>query len=79
MFYCGITGQLSKPGERSVKLVTHVRQRTYIRKNFKTDTDDTVGHGFEIVREMLCRRSAYELLIADGFQPEVVKPGWVYR
>jgi hypothetical protein len=73
MFICAITGKLSKPGEGAMKLVTHIRQRTYIRKNFKTEQDDTVGHGSEIVREVLCTREAYDKLMAGGFQPEVVK------
>jgi hypothetical protein len=75
MFYCGITGKLSQPGESAFKLVTHVRQRTYVRTHFNADeeTVNTVGHGTEIVREILCSREAYDKLMAEGFQPEVVK------
>lgn len=73
MFICGITGNLSKPGEGAMKLITHIRKRTYIRKNFKTEQDDMVGHGTEIVREIICTRAAYDKLMAEGFQPEVVR------
>jgi hypothetical protein len=73
MFRCAITNTLSEPREGAMRLVTHIRQRTYIRKNFKTDQDDMVGHGWEIVREVLVRRGAYEELMAQGFKPEVVK------
>ncbi len=73
MFRCAITGNLSKPGEGAVMLVTHVRKRTYIRKDFKTEQDDMVGHGTEIVREVLVTKEAYDKLMAEGFQPEVVR------
>lgn len=73
MFRCAITGNLSKPGEGAAMLVTHIRKRTYIRKNFKTEQDDMVGHGTEIVREVMCTKEAYDKLMAEGFQPEVVR------
>jgi hypothetical protein len=73
MFRCAITGNISKPGEGATMLVTHIRKRTYIRKNCKTEQDDMVGHGTEIVREVLCTKEAYDKLMAEGFQPEVVR------
>jgi hypothetical protein len=56
-----------------MKLVTHIRNKTYMRYNRKSEQDEVSGHGTEVVREVLVSREAYDKLIASGFQPEVVK------
>lgn len=56
MFYCQITGLLSKPNEKPSKLVVEKRDRVYTRrvKNEETREWETieVGHGWEIVKEL---------------------------
>ena len=72
MFKCQATGKITNPNEPAHRLVTHVRSRTYIRKNYKTGSDEMVGHGTEIVREILvCKEYAAECAAKD-FQPQLV-------
>ena len=56
MFYCEITGLLSKSGEKPTKLTVERRDRVYTRrvKNEETREWETieVGSGWEIVKEM---------------------------
>lgn len=73
MFKCQKTGKLSQPGESANKLVTHVRNRTYYRRNHKTASDEIVGHGTEIAREILVCREYFAEAMAAGFKPQLVK------
>lgn len=73
MFYCQATKKLSKPGEPAAKLVTHVRNRTYFRWNPKRGEQEAIGHGTEIVREILVSKEYYAKVMAEGFQPQVVR------
>jgi len=56
MFYCEVTGVLSKSGEKPVKLTVERRDRIYTRrvKNEETREWETieVGKGWEIVKEL---------------------------
>lgn len=56
MFYCEVTGLLSKPNEKPSKLVIEKRDRVYTRrvKNEETREWETieVGRGWEIVKEL---------------------------
>jgi hypothetical protein len=56
MFYCQITGRLSKPGEKQNKVTVETRERVYTKRirNEETREWETVeiGRGFEIVREL---------------------------
>lgn len=73
MFYCQATKRLSQPGESAQKLITHVRNKTYLRRNHKTNQDEAIGHGVETVREILVSNEYYQKAMADGFKPAVVK------
>jgi hypothetical protein len=73
MFYCQATKKLSKPNEPAHKLVTHVRNRAYTRWNHKKNDHEVIGHGVEVVREILVCREYYEKCMAEGFQPQVVR------
>jgi hypothetical protein len=56
MFFCAITGKLSKPGEKCQKIVVESRERVYTRKVRNEETgrweDVEVGRGWEIVKEV---------------------------
>lgn len=56
MFYCEITGKLSKPLEKMNKVTVQTRQRVYTQrvKNEETREWETVeiGHGWEIVKQL---------------------------
>jgi len=56
MFRCGITGKMSKPGEKVNKIVTETRDKVYFGwvQNEETGFYDYVeiGRGFEIVSEV---------------------------
>lgn len=56
MFYCQITGKLSKPGAKQNKVVVETRERVYTKRvrNEETREWETVeiGRGWEIVREL---------------------------
>jgi hypothetical protein len=67
MFHCQATKTLSKPGEPSRKLVTHIRPVTY-RKG-----DEIIGEGHEIAREINVSAEYYNEAIARGHQPEVLQ------
>ena len=73
MFYCQATKKLVPAGEAAHKLVTHVRNRTYYRRNHKTGSDEIIGHGSEIAREILVCKEYFAECQANGFQPQVVR------
>ena len=56
MFYCQVTGRLSKRGEKVNKLVVATRARTYYKKVRNEETgkweDVEIGRGWEIVKEI---------------------------
>jgi hypothetical protein len=72
MFKCAKTGKMTKPNEPAHRLVTHIRNTTYTRPNYKTGQDEVIGHGSEIAREVLVCKEYYAECLANGFQPQVV-------
>lgn len=56
MFLCQVTNQVTKPGVKQNKIVTHTRERTYTRKERDMETgkwvDVVEGVGWEIVSEI---------------------------
>lgn len=56
MFYCEVTGLLSKLNEKPVKLVVEKRDRVYTRRQKNEETREwetvEVGRGHEIVKEI---------------------------
>ncbi len=56
MFRCAVTGKMSKPGEKTNKLVLETRDRVYYGFVLNEETDFMeeveVGRGFEIVKEV---------------------------
>ena len=56
MFYCQITGRLSKQGEKLNKVVVETRERVYTKRVRNEETREwetiEIGRGWEIVREL---------------------------
>jgi hypothetical protein len=56
MYFCEITGKLSKPGQKCHKVITHIAERVYTRMVRDEETHRLVrvevGRGFEIVKEV---------------------------
>jgi hypothetical protein len=73
MFKCQATGRLVPAGESAHRLVTHVRSKTYTRWNHKKNDHEAIGHGSEIVREILVCKEYFAEATANSFQPEVVR------
>jgi hypothetical protein len=71
MFICKATKFNTKPNESACHLVTHIRHKTYYRKD-KYGQDVISGQGQEIVREILVCREYYDKVMAENFQPHVV-------
>lgn len=46
MFYCQVTGKLSKPGDKCNKIVVERRERLYKRDG------EVIARGWEVVREI---------------------------
>ena len=54
MFRCQLTGKLSKPNEKGVKIVTKTRQKTYTNVLKRGEREITItSEGYEIVEEKL--------------------------
>ena len=47
MFRCAITGRVSRPGDKLIKIVVGTRPKTY-----KNELDEVIGTGSEIVKEL---------------------------
>lgn len=64
MFYCQVSGLLSKPGEKPHKIIVETRDRVYSRriKNEETREWETVevGRGFEIVKEIIATHAGFQ-------------------
>jgi hypothetical protein len=56
MFKCAILGCMSKPGEKSNKLVLETREKVYFGPVLNEETgyyeEVEIGRGFEIVKEV---------------------------
>lgn len=71
-----MTGNVSKPGEKPLKLVTHMRKKVYFEKRYDEDTDEyhlvSVGRGFEIVKEVSVCQDAFDEWHKSGAKPVIV-------
>lgn len=59
MFRCELTGKVSSPGEKPVRVVVETRPKVYYKED-KTGALKKVGEGFEIVKEMVVCQEAYQ-------------------
>lgn len=66
MFKCQLTGKLSQPGEKAVRIVTKTRQRIYTRENPKTKETEIIGKGWEIVQEKLVLQATADKIAKEG-------------
>jgi len=63
MFRCQVTGKLSKPREKSVKLVSKTRRRDYYNGLPEGDPDrKVIATGFEIVEELTVTKETAKLV-----------------
>ncbi len=68
MFICQLSGKLSKPGEKAVKLVTKTRPKVYFEKDKKTGEQRKVGEGSEIVQELTVTEASYRRYMKERCQ-----------
>lgn len=60
MFICQVSGRVSKPGEKSFKVVVETRPKVYFEKDKKTGALKKVGEGTEIVKEVTVCEDVYK-------------------
>lgn len=60
MFRCQLSGKVSKPGEKGIKIVTKTRKKNYFKLDEKTNELVKVSEGWEIVQEKLVLKSEAE-------------------
>jgi hypothetical protein len=72
MFKCQVSGLFSKPNDPAHRVVTQVRNKVYHRWDHKINDYVVVGHGKEIVKEILVSREVANSMLASGFEPQVV-------
>lgn len=58
MFICQVSGRVSKPREKSYRVVVETRPKSYFRE-MKDGTKKKVGEGHEIVRELVVCEKVY--------------------
>jgi hypothetical protein len=72
MFYCQVTGRLSKRGEKVNKIVVATRDRIYYKKIRNEETnkweDVEIGRGTEIVKEINASQEGLDIF--DAMSPE---------
>lgn len=65
MFYCQVTGRLSKRGEKVNKVVVATRERIYYKKVRNEESnkweDVEIGRGWEIVKEINVSQEGLDL------------------
>lgn len=87
MFYCQVTGKLSKPGEKCHKVVTQKAARVYTKMIRDEETRKMVrveiGRGWEIVKEIDASEEGARLwneahpngpVLVERPKPKVSKP-----
>jgi hypothetical protein len=69
MFICQVSGRVSKPGEKTYKVVTKTRKKDY----YEDRTDEKgitrtllVGHGWEIVEEKRVCEKVYKRMMNES-------------
>lgn len=79
MFRCSVTGQVSKPGESPVFMITGKRLKEYWGLRYpdakpskfgKEPRVEKLGQGYEIVKEVKILRSTLEKMIESGKEVE---------
>lgn len=65
MFRCQVTGKLSKPKEKSVKLISQTRARQYFSGKEGDPERKLIATGTEIVEELMVTQET-AALIAQG-------------
>jgi hypothetical protein len=69
MFRCQVTGELSNPNEKPVKVVVQTREVQY-----KNHMNEVIGTGWEIVKEISVRVNNVEKALNKyGTQSQAVK------
>jgi hypothetical protein len=61
MFICSMTGRLSQPGEKPIRVIVKRREREYLNPD-----GQVVGHGWEIEKEILICEDAVKMLPAQS-------------
>lgn len=84
MFQCGISGQMSRPGEKPEEFIVAKRRKDYMGIKFRKSRGrsrprpqsepELVGNGWEIAKVIKVRRSILEQMEKEGTLP---KPIWV--
>lgn len=59
MFICQVSGRVSKPGEKSFKVVVETRPKVYYKTD-KNGIQKKVGEGSEIVKELTVCEDVYK-------------------
>ena len=64
MFKCQVTGRMTRPGEKMVRVVTETRDKEYTeRRNVDGEWKDVVvGFGHETVKEICASEKGLEIL-----------------
>lgn len=68
MFRCQLTGEISLPKEKPVRVVVKTRNKKYEHR-YKNEEGDVVNYtteGFEIVKEVVVRPSNVHLLTGES-------------
>lgn len=71
MFRCQVTGKLSKPNEKSVKLVSKTRPRSYpylTGREGDENRKEMVAQGSEIVEELTVTKETAALVAAGKLE-----------
>ena len=61
MFICAITGKVSEPHEKMIKVVVETRPRTYT--NFDEDGVEIISRGSEIVKEIGVTQAGFDEMV----------------
>jgi len=61
MFICAITGKVSEPREKMIKVVVETRPRTYT--NYNILGDEVISKGWEIVKEVGVTREGFDQIV----------------
>lgn len=67
MFKCQISGRISEPGEKSFKIVTKTRPKTYVSERTQGERKVRVTtQGFETVQELTVCEAVYNKVINES-------------
>lgn len=67
MFRCQVTGKVSQPGEKSHKVVTKTRPKTYTNRVMRGDKEVVItSQGWEIVQELVVCEEVYNRIVNES-------------